>query len=105
MPTRTEIVISFGEIVECLPPGKSYRRKRYNSFDANIGNEENLDPSSLSESCDNMKPDSRKLANSGKCDDTDDEISFRDISTNGEEAEEVKKKIEKKIQHGKVFGG
>ena len=96
MPTRTEIVISFGEIVECLPPGKSFRRKRYNSFDANIGNEENLDPSSLSESCDNMKPDSRKLANSGKCDDTDDEISFRDISTNGEEAEEVKKKLKRK---------
>ena len=95
MPTRTELVISFGDIVECLPPGKSYRRKRYNSFDANIGNEENLDPSSLSESCDNMKPDSRKV-NTGKCDDTDDEISFRDVSTNGEEAEEVKTKLKRK---------
>ena len=96
MPTRTEIVISFGEIVECLPPGKSYRRKRYNSFDANIGNEENCDPSSLSEPCDNMKPDSRKGANSGKCDDTDDEISFRDHSANGGEAEEVKTKLKRK---------
>ena len=96
MPTRTEIVISFGEIVECLPPGKSFRRKRYNSFDANVGNEENLDPSSLSESCDNMKPDSRKGANSGKCDDTDDEISFRDHSANGGEAEEVKTKLKRK---------
>ena len=36
--------------MECLPPGKSFRRKRYNSFDANqtaaieAGNEENVAP-------------------------------------------------------------
>ena len=34
--------------MECLPPGKAYRRKRYNSFDANkaleSGNEENVAP-------------------------------------------------------------
>ena len=66
MPTRTEIVISFNEIIECLPPGKSYRRKRYNSFDANIGNEENLDPDGPSEPCDTMKPDSKKVNGSRK---------------------------------------
>jgi len=48
MPTRTEVIISIGEVLECLPPGKSYRRKRYNSFDANqvieSGNEENVAP-------------------------------------------------------------
>jgi len=89
MPTRTEIVITFGEIIECLPPGKS-RRKRYNSFDANIGNEENQDPS---ESCSNMKPDIKKV--SRKCDDTDDEISFRDV--NGDiDHEDGKSKIKRK---------
>ena len=88
MPARTEIVISFGEIIECLPPGKS-RRKRYNSFDANIGNEENLDPSSLTEPCDNMRPDLKNKHNSRRsCDtDTDDEISFRDVQINGENGE------------------
>jgi len=50
MPTRTEVVISIGEVLECLPPGKSFRRKRYNSFDANqaldleAGNLENVAP-------------------------------------------------------------
>ena len=65
-------MISINEILECLPPGKSYRRKRYNSFDANIGNEENLDPYNTSEPCDNMKPGSKKVNGSRKCDDTDD---------------------------------
>ena len=40
--------LQIGEVLECLPPGKSYRRKRYNSFDANqvleSGNEENVAP-------------------------------------------------------------
>jgi len=48
MPTRTEVIISIGEVLECLPPGKPYRRKRYNSFDANQAleaeNEENVAP-------------------------------------------------------------
>ena len=81
MPSRTEIVISFGEIIECLPPGKQ-RRKRYASFDANVGNEENLDPSSINEPCDIMKPEQNKKVSKSrsKCDDTDDEISFRDGS-------------------------
>ena len=98
MPTRTEIVISFGEILECLPPGKSYRRKRYNSFDANIGNEENLDPCSISEPCDNMKPDSKKVHNSRRriSEDTDDEISFRDIAVNGHDSDDVKGKNKRK---------
>jgi len=90
MPTRTEIVITFGEIIECLPPGKS-RRKRYNSFDANIGNEENQDPS---ESCSNMKPDIKKVSRKS-CDDTDDEISFRNV--NGDiDDDEGKSKIKRK---------
>jgi len=48
MPTRTEVIISIGEVLECLPPGKTFRRKRYGSFDANqlleAGNEENVAP-------------------------------------------------------------
>jgi len=44
--------VQIGEVLECLPPGKSFRRKRYNSFDANqtaaieAGNEENVAPPS-----------------------------------------------------------
>ena len=100
MPTRTEIVISFGEILECLPPGKSYRRKRYNSFDANIGNEENLDPCSINEPCDSMRPEPKKSQNTSRrrsCEDeTDDEISFRDIKINGDDSDEGKTKIKRK---------
>ena len=99
MPTRTEIVITFGEILECLPPGKSFRRKRYNSFDANIGNEENLDPCN-SEPCDNMRPEPKKSQNTSRrrsCEDeTDDEISFRDIKINGDDSDEGKSKIKRK---------
>ena len=97
MPSRTEIVISFGEIIECLPPGKQ-RRKRYNSFDANVGNEENLDPSIDIESCDIMKPEQAKKVSKSrsKCDDTDDEISFRDIKVNGEDDDDSKTKIKRK---------
>ena len=49
-PWSLQIVyfLQIGEVLECLPPGKSYRRKRYNSFDANqvieSGNEENVAP-------------------------------------------------------------
>ena len=89
-------MISFNEIIECLPPGKSYRRKRYNSFDANIGNEENLDPANPSEPCDNMKPDSKKVNGSRKCDDTDDEISFRDIKVKDGDHEDTKTKYKRK---------
>ena len=95
MPSRTEIVISFGEIIECLPPGKQ-RRKRYNSFDANIGNEENLDPDSITEPCETMKPQPKKVNKSRLCDDTDDEISFRDVKVNGDEAEDGKAKNKRK---------
>ena len=97
MPSRTEIVISFGEIIECLPPGKQ-RRKRYNSFDANVGNEENLDPASVIEPCDIMRPEQTKKVSKSrsKCDDTDDEISFRDIKVNGDEVEDSKTKIKRK---------
>jgi len=49
--------VQIGEVLECLPPGKSFRRKRYNSFDANqnaaieAGNEENVAPPSDTPSC------------------------------------------------------
>jgi len=100
MPTRTEIVISFGEVLDCLPPGKSYTRKRYNSFDANIppveGNEENLAPASGLQPCRDMRTDNRHSdepevysfrSNKGSninCDETDDEISFRNINLNSD---------------------
>jgi len=114
MPTRTELVISFGEVLDCLPPGKTYKRKRYNSFDANIGplegNEENLAPSSGIKPCRDMKPDQRateepevlsfrakKATNSHICDETDDdEISFRDIALNGDSPEDGKKQSKRK---------
>eukprot|EP00092_Neocalanus_flemingeri_P026768 GFUD01029020.1.p1 GENE.GFUD01029020.1~~GFUD01029020.1.p1 ORF type:complete len:1351 (-),score=455.67 GFUD01029020.1:27-4079(-) len=113
MPTRTELVISFGEVLDCLPPGKAYKRRRYNSFDANIGplegNEENLAPSSGIKPCRDMKTDQRsteepevlavkgkRVENSHICDETDDEISFRDIRLNGDSPEDGKNKSKRK---------
>ena len=110
MPTRTEIVITFGEVLDCLPPGKSYKRRRYNSFDANIGplegNEENLAPST--QPCRDMRPEGRleepevlslrakRATNSLTCDETDDEISFRDIKLNGDSPDDGKNKSKRK---------
>merc|ERR1719228_1277539 len=88
-------------------------RKRYNSFDANIGpvegNEENLAPSSGTKPCRDMKPDqrpaedtellsgkSKRVTNSPTCDETDDEISFRDIKFNGDSPEDGKNKVKRK---------
>lgn len=115
MPTRTEIVISFGEVLDCLPPGKSYNRRRYNSFDANIGpvegNEENLAPSIGIRPCKDreMRPDQHgleepevldsKAKNATKtvnCDETDDEISFRDIKLKGDSPDDGKNKSKRK---------
>jgi len=112
MPTRTEIVITFGEVLDCLPPGKTYR-KRYNSFDANIGpvegNEENLAPSGSLQTCSDMRTDqkvvedpdvlsvrAKKSNNLVNCDETDDEISFRDIRLNGENSEDGKNRPKRK---------
>jgi hypothetical protein len=48
MPIRTDLVISIGEILDCLPPGKHYKKKRYSSsFNAgldDVENEENVWP-------------------------------------------------------------
>jgi len=117
MPTRTEIVITFGEVLDCLPPGKSYNRKRYNSFDANIGpvegneeNQENLAPASGAQPCRDMRPEhqvaeepepvlslrARRATNSLTCDETDDEISFRDIKLNGDSPDDGKNKSKRK---------
>jgi len=113
MPTRTEIVISLGEVLECLPPSKKHKRRRYNSFDANIGpeegNEENLAPSCGVKPCGDMKPDhrvndgpellsikSKKRKDRKKSDDTDEEVSFRDVKTNGETSDELKSKSKRK---------
>lgn len=82
MPTRTEIVISIGEVLECLPPGKTFQRKRYNSFDANIGNEENLAPGFEPNKAHDMKQRS-KVENEGLLSKPtknyveDEEISFK----------------------------
>ena len=70
MPTRTDIVIKLGEVIDCLPPSKAFRRRRYNSFDANSqGNEENLAPELSGVSI--MKPVVKLEA------EDDDEVSFR----------------------------
>jgi len=111
MPTRTELVITFGEVLDCLPPGKTYR-KRYNSFDANIGpvegNEENLAPATALQTCADMRTDQKvseepevlslrsKRTNIINCDETDDEISFRDIKFNGDTPEDGKNKPKRK---------
>jgi len=111
MPTRTELVITFGEVLDCLPPGKTYR-KRYNSFDANIGpvegNEENLAPATALQTCADMRTDQKvseepevlslrsKRTNVINCDETDDEISFRDIKFNGDTPEDGKNKPKRK---------
>jgi len=48
MPIQTELIISIGDILECLPPGKKFKKKRHLSFDENqaleTGNEENVAP-------------------------------------------------------------
>ena len=70
MPTRTDIVIKLGEVIDCLPPSKAFKRRRYNSFDANSqGNEENLAPELSGVSI--MKPVVKLEA------EDDDEVSFR----------------------------
>lgn len=69
MPARTEIVITIGEVLDCLPPGKAFKRRRYNSFDANtVGNEENLAPGFSGVR--SMKPVKIETED-------DDEVSFR----------------------------
>jgi len=71
MPTRTDIVIKLGEVIDCLPPSKAFKRRRYNSFDANSqGNEENLAPELSGVSI--MKPVVKLEA-----EDDDEEVSFR----------------------------
>ena len=70
MPTRTDIVIKLGEVIDCLPPSKAFKRRRYNSFDANSqGNEENLAPELSGVPI--MKPVVKLEA------EDDDEVSFR----------------------------
>jgi len=111
MPTRTELVITFGEVLDCLPPGKTYR-KRYNSFDANIGpvegNEENLAPVSDKQTCADMRTDQKgvedpdvlsartKKSSLVNCDEPDDEISFRDVRLNGDNADDGKNRPKRK---------
>jgi len=111
MPTRTELVITFGEVLDCLPPGKTYR-KRYNSFDANIGpvegNEENLAPVSDKQTCADMRTDQKGVEDSDllsartkksslvHCDEPDDEISFRDVRLNGDNVDDGKNRPKRK---------
>lgn len=79
MPTRTEIVIQIGEVLDCLPPGKAFKRRRYNSFDANsVGNEENLAPEVSGVPV--MKPVKLEAED-------DDEVSFRQTACNGDSGE------------------